>query len=187
MFRSSISVLLLSALFFLTGCSGDSQKVEPAKVEAAQTTPAVNPNLQWQSADPRNIDYTPEEVEIYQRFNDLLTNSSKVEYVFYLPGYSMSTEMEDPAAIRNFLFYAIPKTPARTDCDLEVGMAFRDKVEGEIHLTIDAVVTKPDCRYAKVTFVPENKSHNMIFTDAGYQHIMRFMQIKPGDGTPVAK
>jgi len=127
---------------------------------------------------------TDEEVVRFNRIIELLSKSSKVEYVFYLPSYSMSTEMENPAQIQQFVAHVSPFDAANIKCDLEAGIAFRDS-EGEIHLEMDVVITQAACRYIRTKF--DGATHNLGMTENGFQHFYQFLNIKPSDGTPIEK
>lgn len=176
-------LLIIALVFSLSACGGSAESDKPtAKTEEA--APAQS-NESAIIPDPREVAYNEEESLVMKRFNELLAVSSKCEYVFYLPGYAMSTEVADPNQLKNFIYFVANKKAPRYDCDLEVGMALRNIETDEIHITIDAVVTKKECAMAKVTF--DGKTHNMSLTEFGLQHIMQFLNIKPGQGAPIQK
>lgn len=174
---------VFACIVMLAAC-GSETATKPSK-STNETKATAQTSTSTIIEDPTTVSYTQEQADLMQRLNALLAESSKCEYVFYLPGYAMSTEIADPNQLRNFVYFVAAVPPARTDCDMEVGMAIRNKSTDEIHITIDAVVTKKECAYANVTF--DGKTHKMSMTKPGYQHIMQFLNIKPGDGTPVAK
>lgn len=184
MFNKIFFAFFMATLVLLISCGGSDTSKPPVK----QDKTAQSPKQSAQTVvikDPRNVSYTEEESKVMSRFNDLLAQSSKCEYVFYLPGYSMSTEIADPNQLKNFVFYVANKKAPRYDCDLEVGMAIRNAQTDEIHITIDAVVTKPECAMAKVTF--DGKTYDMSMTEIGIKHVMQFINIKPGQGKPINK
>ncbi len=169
-------------LFGLYACGGGTAEKAETKPKAEKPQQATKNTIY---DDPTSISYSPEEGAVMQRLNELLAQSSKCEYVFYLPGYSMSTEIADPKQVRNCVYYVANKEAPNQDCDMEVGMAIRSAETDEIHITIDAVVTKPECAMAKVTF--DGKTHNMSMTSIGVKHVMQFLSMKPGQGTPANK
>lgn len=158
---------MLFGVLFLIACQNGSDKKETTKKKVQEQT----------------VQTAKVNKELHPKLAQALPNSSVIEFAFFMNGMELSSETTGQQPIRAFYNHidsveVVKKPNCRYD-NYEGSTVFRSR-EGDITLTIDFVVTDPNCRFAKVTI--DNKTYYQQITESGVRYLMQFMQLrtKPG-------
>jgi len=152
--------LFVTLLMIFAACSGPKSETAEKKIVQTVQEPLINK-------------------ELHPKLQEVLPQCGVIEFVFFVKGMEMSTETKGAKAINGFYNHIDSKSVIKqANCNYdnyEGSAVFRGR-EGDIKMTLDFVVTDPNCRFVKV--VIDNKTYLQQLTDSGLQYFMQFMQMR---------
>lgn len=172
-----LTILFLTlALSFTMGCgSADSTASKSAENSApAQTAGAAA------AAPAENLG---QDATLHPKLEQALMDCYKIEYVFYKPGYTFTTEAEGNGVVRNYFYFISPDRFAKRKCKYDGGAVFRAN-DDSIAMEVDFVLEE-SCRHMRVRL--DGETYYQKMSEQGYKTLMQFFSINPNQGTPNPK
>jgi len=174
---------ILSTIFFLLALTmtvGCSSGADSGANKSAAKAPATASSTASKAATP--AENLGKDISLHPKLEKALMDCYKIEYVFYKPGYTFTTEAEG-AAVRNYFYFISPERFAKRKCKYEGGAVFRAN-DDSIKMEVDFVLDE-NCRHMRVRL--DGETYYQQMTDKGFQTLMQFYSINPNQGTPNPK
>ena len=108
-----------------------------------------------------------------EKFQKVTAEADQIEYVFYVPEGSVTTQTDEKQVIAQYGSFISEKTfPSDRNCKFDGGIVFRkgDEITGEM----DFVLTE-DCRHVRLRL--DNKYYYHEWTEKGLQAVFQFLKM----------